>query len=405
MDIKVIKEEFAKLHEETTAIVSESDKRELTADELASKDEKFSKMDKLDAQIKDAEKLAKYNFDNKTVKIVTPAKSQAQVAFETSEVKNNNTVMTAENFDRAGFSVAFNDWARTGYMDERFATITTASNSGVLLPKIVGAPLVPIYGNQIRQGLNLNGLTVVSTPGTAELNLPISLSAVGTDLSETASSSPENSTDATTIIKNVNLKCFAIESGQVPVSNLELAANEFDLLSAIAPGLEDAKEMRLEQRIFAAIKADGAISQAVLVSSDPTDATSDDLFDANNGFASSRFNRFKCIFLSTEAYAAYSAVKGTDGHPIFLPDPQNQSLLRCQGTPVLRTDFLDAYGAHHLVGVVISFVGFKLRDAGPGTKYIRFESQTKTDQTILNAVGYHAYGYVVDSIVKIVTGS
>lgn len=400
MDMKATREEFALLHKQASEYLELAKNKEVTVEEQAAQDARFAKMDQLQKHLDEAERLVKYAFakavDDATPSagIVLPTKSAAQAAFEASNVGKS------AKFDRAEFGKALSDWAATGVMREEFATITSATASGAIYPKQVAGPIALPVGNAIREGMAAIGVTPMSTPGTAAINVPILTVGVGADVAEDASSEVENSLGASGI-SSVALVPSTIQSGSVWVSELELQSLDYDLLTEVAPTLADAKDQRLEQKIMAAIIADAGITQ--VVTAEDTDGISyDNLVDLNRGTAK-KFDRLKVIFLSDEAYAAAEKLQSESGGPILNRDAQNQQLLRFNGTPVVRASYLEAFGASKTIGVMISFVGFRLRDAG-NDKLVRYiDDKDKVGQVGLNLFGYNAYGYVPAAIVKLKT--
>jgi HK97 family phage major capsid protein len=241
------------------------------------------------------------------------------------------------------------------------------------------------------------GAIAVVTDGTAEMNIPVVTIGTGSDVSETATAG----TDNTPVPTAINLKPVVTQSGQAWVSNLELGSLDYDLLSEIAPGLEDAVEARLEQRAFAAVIADAGITQSVVTAS-TSGLTYDNLVDLNRKLPR-RFDRQKVIVLSDAAYALAEKLVGSDGHPILNRDPQNQQLLRFNGTPVIRSSFLESFGATKVVGIVVSFVGAKVRDAAQPKLIRHVDDKDKVDQTGVNLIKYTAFGYVPSAIATLKT--
>lgn len=398
MNIKELREEYSRIHVEVSKLVDESATRELTEDETKAKAEKFARLEKIQTQLDDAEKLAKYAFEafqkGEPVKgtVIVSEKSAAQQAYEAHVEKSAAKSVTADKIDREQFGRALSQWTLTGSMPQEYAALTSGTSSSAFLPKQVGTPVVTTLGNQLRAGMAIVGVAPIKTDGTAEMNVPVISAAAGTDLTEDATTGVENATNGSSMFGKINLKCVPIQSGQVWISNLELSSLDYDMLGAIVPGLQDAKETRIEQKAFAAMIADAGITQTVAAASTIA-ITYDNLVDLNRRL-STRYDRAKVIFLSVAAYAAAEKLTDDNGMPILNRDPQNQSLMRFNGTPVLRSDYLEAFGASKVVGMVISFVGFKLRDAGQEKLIRHVDDKDYVDQTGANLIGYHAYGYV-----------
>lgn len=402
LNIPALRDEFSRLHTEATGVIdaAAAESRELSDEEKAANETRFSRLQAIKSQIDESAKFAGLAIEGAPEakgNVTLPKDPAGREAFEASEGRKP---LDGDKIDREEFGLALSKWALTGELDRKFATITTATAAGVLLPKQVATPLVPVASNAIRVGMAIHGVPPISSDSTAEMNIPVILAATGTDLSETGTGE-ENGADGSAIVNNINLKVSTVQSGQVWVSNLELGALDYDLLGAIVPGLADAREMRLEQKAMAAIIADAGITQIVNTAT-TTGFTYSNLVDLNRK-PTTRFDRLKVIYLSNDAYAAAEKLVDGNGNPILNRDTQNQSLMRFNGTPVLKTDFLESLAADNVVGVLISFVGFRLRDAG-GPKLIRYSNvPTKDDQTGLNQIGYHAHGYIPSAVVKLRT--
>jgi HK97 family phage major capsid protein len=392
--ISKLREEFAATHAEAATVIETAgtEGRDLTADEKAANEKRFARLETIKNVIDDQMKFAKLALEKGEA--ITPKTAPGKAEYEANE---GEQFAKADKIDKAEFSKALSQWALTGQMAPKFATITTATSSGALFPKQVAAPVVATQGSALREAMAAVGVSPIKTDGTADLNIPVIAVAVGSDVSETASSGTDNSP----VPPVINLKPVPIQSGQAWVSNLELGSLDYDLLGEIVPGLADAKEMRLEQKAFAAMIADAGITQTVATAT-TTGFTFANLVDLNRKF-NRRYDRLKVIVLSDAAYAAAEKLTGSDGHPVLNRDPQNQSLLRFNGTPVIRSSYLEAFGASKVVGVILSFVGVKVRDCGTQRIIRHVDDKDKVEQTGLNLVGYHAVGYTPEAVATLKT--
>lgn len=389
-----LRNEFAALQSEADAVITaaETDARELTADEKAANDKRFARMQTINATLAEKARFAKLAFDAGTVEL--PAAPKGKAEFEASEGEQK---FAAKDIDRDKLNAAVSVWAASGDMARQFATITTSTQSGIFLPKQVVTPNVPSSANVFREAFTITGQRVMQTPSTAVINVPVLDAAAGGQVAENASSETENTPGLT---ESIILTPKTYQSGAVWFSNQQLQAVDYDLLGETVPAMEYSKELGLEDTIADAIVADAGITQVVTTSS-TTGFTYSNLVDLNRKLPK-RYDRSKVIILSAEAYSAAEKLVGDDGHPVLNRDPQNQELLRFNGTPVLRSDYMEAFGAGKVVGIVVSMLGFKLRDcASPGIS--RYTLPSKPNQTGLNLFSYHAYGYSVSAIAKLKT--
>lgn len=386
-DLKATREEFAQIHAETEKLVIESKDRDLTEDETKAQADRFAKMDKLQKLIDDNQKLAKYAFANNSPEVTLPAKSADQVSFENIEFA------TDDKFDKVKFAKAATDWCKTGQMRQEFANITTASQSGILLPSSVSTPILPNAVNTFRAAFNVVGLPVSSFPTAAVRKLPVMDAAAGGVVSETASSETEN---APSLSKSITLTFSTYQSGSVYFSNQELAAVDYDLLGEVLPQMYYSKELGLESAIATAITGDAGITQSVAAST-VSAFTYKNLVSLNRSLPK-KYDFNKVIILSKTAFAFAEGLTDTTNKPVLCPDPQNQQLLRFNGTPVLRSDYFADFGSSTILGVVISLAGFKLADVTQSNLARYVNVPARPNATGLNLFSYHAYGYASDAM-------
>jgi HK97 family phage major capsid protein len=393
--ITTARAEFARLHDETAQQIEAAKDREYTADEKTAQDARFARMDVLKGKLDEHAKFTKLAFEKGDVTL--PKNPPGKEEYEAYR-NGGNVEAKADQIDRAEFGRAAGRWASTGEMERKFATITTSTQSSILLPKTVVAPLVPTAANVFREAHALYGLTPVTTGDTGDINWPVMSATAGGIVAENASSETENTPS---LSESFALNAATYQSGAVYFSNKVIRANSFDLLTAVVPELQYSKELGIESAATAAIIADAGITQVVATAT-TTGFTYANLVDLNRKL-SKKFDRLKVIILGADAYAAAEKLTGDDGHPVLNRDPQNDSLLKFNGTPVLRSDYLEAFGASKVVGLIVSMTGFKLRDCD-GEELQRFDRVTsKPNQTGLNLFGYHGYGYAVSAIAKLKT--
>lgn len=255
-------------------------------------------------------------------------------------------------------------------------------------------PIVPTHANVFREAHALHGVQVITTGTTADMKIPVLDASAGGAVAENASSETEN---APSLAQTIALTPSTYQSGSAWFSNMVLAANDFDLVTYAQADLTYAKEQGFENAIAAAIIGDAGITQSV-----PTATTSGftyaNLVDLNRKLPR-KYDRQKVIILSGDAYAAAEKLVGdTDGQPILNKDPQNQELLRFNGTPVLRCDAFEDFGADNVIGCIFSMIGFRLRDAGQASLARYTQNAAKPDQTGFNLFAYHAHGYAASAI-------
>ncbi|HEV7299215.1 MAG TPA: phage major capsid protein [Tepidisphaeraceae bacterium] len=400
---KGLREEFSRLYGEAHTVIDTvtRENREMKPEEKTANETRFTRMTAIKNTLDEAARFAALKLSggaDAVGSIQLPQDANGRAEFDASEGRGKQTGPKADDVDRVQFNRALVRWSETGDMDRKFATITSATQSGALLPKTIALPDVPTVGNVLREAMDLYTIKPVYTTGTEAMTIPILGAAAGGVVAENANAETEN---APTLTDSIVLNVSTYQSGTGYFSNLVLNANSFDLVQYIQTDLLDAKEQGLEAAAIAAIIADATITQIVPTSTTAT-FTYANLVDLNRSLPK-RFDRQKVILLSRTAYATAEKLLGDDGHPVLTRDPQNQELLRFNGTPVLRCDNLEGFGATKVIGLVISLRGFRLRDTANQKLHRITQNTAKVDQTGFNLIGYHAYGYAVTAIAKLRT--
>lgn len=393
---KPLRDEFNELRDAAAAMLAtaEAEGRDLNESEQAENDKQFKRMETIRNLLDRQSKLAGDAFSGNLPTVQKPAvpgnKSPEQAAVE--------IVVGETKFSKAEVKKAINNWARTGELDRRFATITTATNSALLLPVDVAPPIVPSAMNTFREALSVYGLDAWKTPTTRQINLPIVDATAGGVISETASSETENAPGLSNSIKSIPK---GYQSGSVWFSMLEMMAQDFDLMDATLPSLQYSKELGLENDVIAAattgIINDAGITQSVATAT-VTGFTYANLVTLNRALPK-KFNAQKVIILSKSAYTAAENLTTTTGFPILNAlDPQRSSLKFFNGTPVLWSDYFSTFAANNVVGCIFSWIGVRVRDCGE--QYIqRFtQNQARPGQQGYNLYGFHAINYSPEAI-------
>ena len=389
---EALREEFGRLHTEATAIVSAAAEaqRALTPEEITAQDRRFSRLDQIKVLLEQDTKLANLAFHkNAVIRVIDPpGRIESDDAAAVAGMLQRFRAKRVTEDDRQEFGRAFNEWARTGQLPQKFATITTSTQSGAFLPRMVAPPLTPTAMNAFREAFLAYGFPVLSTETTEDLSLPVLDAAAGGVVAENASSETEN---APATSESILLHVSTYQSGSTYFSNQQLAAVDFDLFNSTLPVLQYSKELALENAIAAAVIDDSNITQQVITSG-ATGFSFANLTKLNRSLPR-RFDKLKFMVLSQTAFQAAEALTDSVGRPILVPDAQNDSLMRFMGTPVMRCDGLPAFTAGNVIGILGSLLGFRLRDAA-GVNIARYTNYPpRPNQTGYNLFAYHAWGY------------
>jgi HK97 family phage major capsid protein len=302
---------------------------------------------------------------------------------------------TGETARKQQFAQALREFAATGDTS-KFATVTTVSGGGILLPRDVATPLQVIDANAFRIAIAAVGSQVIFTPLAADLRIPILDQAAGSVVSETAT--VETSNDP--LPASITLTAKMYQSGSAWFSNLTLQGLDYNMEQSIIPELNHSREMALEGSIVSAIIADAALASVLL----PTTTTVSYAAMLNLIRAvPRRFARQLAIVINSEVFGALEKLVDTTGRPILNMDPANSEVLRFNGTPLVRSDFFETFGSSKTVGCVMSGLGFKLRDAGQPAIARYANIPTRPSQTGFNAFGAHGFGWSPTAVVKLKT--
>ncbi len=365
---------------------------ELTGEAVTENDKRFARMETIKKILDSQMKFSTLALVGAIAAGVVGSAAAAPGATGTFQLPTSMQVVqaaaesAAPKFDRAKFSKAFAGWAHEGSIATEFATITTATQSGILLPVEVSAPITPQAINTFRQAYGLWGVPVMSTPTTGEITIPVLNATAGGLVAETASSETDGTPGLT---ESIVSKCGTYQSGSVYFSNMVLAAQEYDLVAYTIPALSYSKELGLESAMTAAIIADAALTNVTTTAGNVTITVAD--LEALDQALPKKFQMQKVIMLSATAYSQACGLTFSSGPFVLTVDANG--VRRFNGTPVLRNDYFSAVAASAVIGAVISLPGFHLRDAGPVgvTRYTQVPA--KPNQTGFNLFAYHAYGY------------
>ena len=404
MDPKALREEFTGLQASTDVLLTtlNTQKRDFTKDEQATYEKNIARMQEITGLLQKHKQVAELAFamnGSNVQQFQLPPGEEGDTPEERQLLARFSQVnAAAKKVKRAEFIGALNAWACTGRMINRFATITSTTDNGIMMPIEVDEPIIPSAPNTIREALGIYGLKALSTPTTRTINLPVADASSGGKVAENAGSETENEPS---LAQSIQLAVNTYQSGSSWFSNKELMAVDYDLMSALLPALAYSKELALEADVFTTIAGDSGVTQTVATAT-VSGFTYTNLVTLNRALPK-RYNPLKVIALSKAAYTAAENLTTTTGYPILNAlNPQNSSLKYFNGTPVVWTDDLSAFGANNVVGLVISLVGFRLRDCGQQQVQRYTQYPARPAQTGFNLYGYHAFGYADSAVAKLV---
>lgn len=302
--------------------------------------------------------------------------------------------------ERDRYADEVNTFLRHGHQGDamqRFA-LTTGSGGSALLPVEIGAPVAPGLANPFRRAHELYGVPVVETLKASSLILPLLDANAGSQVTEGAAGTNENDPNADA---SLVLRPRTYSSGTLWMSNTLLLAAGIDLAAAVTPLLEEQKERAVSASIAAAIIADAAVTQ-VQATASTAGLTRANLVALTRKLPR-RFRQLRFVVLGLQAFEAAEDLLDTTGRPLLEFDPEDPTLRRINGTPVFQSDDFEDFGVSKTVGLCVSLLGFRIRDAAP-RRVARIETiPGRPDQT--GAAVYHdvAFAYAVGAVAKLKT--
>jgi HK97 family phage major capsid protein len=408
MDISVLREEFNSLKTKSDALLSKAieEKRDLTNEEKAESDNAFSRMQVIKDLDERNARFASDAFKSKDEKkIVLPTEVPGK---EETEIEVKNSVKSLDFFKTAEGKKTFNSaldyWGKTaGDPRKKFAvtgaTISSTTSNGIAYPKDVLDLITPTAPNTLVQALAAVGMSPLVTATTREITYPIALPTAGSTVSENATVETENPPGIT----GIDLKPTTFQSDTTWISELELQAVDFDMLSELLPALIYGRELAFEAAVMAQIAADSTITTHISAATDSGVTYAN--FVALNRALPKYYNSRKVIVVNKSVLSAMENLVSTTGQPLLtFNDPQNLDVRFFNGTPVVFTDYLNALGGSsgQVVGFVMSGLGFKVRYAGDQTvaRYVNYSERPA--QQGFNSFAFCCAGYDPRAIATLV---
>ncbi|HEX8348654.1 MAG TPA: phage major capsid protein [Hymenobacter sp.] len=379
MDIEKLEADFKALKNEAETLLSAET---VSADDEAKAEANFASMESINKRISAYKKLD-IAFAAGTPVVKSSAKFEA--------IK---PAVTAE-YDYAEFSADASEWVITGARDADFATITTATNDRMFVPKNILAPVTSTLGNAFRAGVTATGGTVISTTDAGDTFIPVLAMAAGdkiTSEQEDDTTNPETHNEPT---GGLLLKAQVYSSKGVWLSNNQIAALNYNLFDYLLGEMVDAKEQALEIDIVAYLNGLTLPSNQIVTPASQTAVTFPELAKARRA-GSRRYDSSKFAVFSVDLFNAAESMVDTSGKPLMYVDPQNGELVKFMGIPIYKSDVLTGMN-----GYVISNKGFRLRDVEPARLARYSNNPYKRDQQGAELFQSHGFGAVEAAVTRI----
>lgn len=360
MDIKSLKEEFAKLSSEVSDSVNEAAKAgKFSAEAKTANEQKYARMDEIKAVL-DADKTrAKYAVESGNTEEFSLTKQ---------------VVKSGDDANKRDAKEAFNRFLLTGQRDE--FTLTSASGGGVLVPNEILAPIVKARRqNVLMQAILDAGLQVIRTTGVGNVTLPI--------FDDSANSAGVQAEDATTqqiaepSLTGMSIAPALYTSKGVWISNTALLANQFDLGAYVVPMLQRRLEQYTADRWFTYIKANGTVG---VTAASTSGLSYNELIDIEHAVPVENRTQNQAIFGHDSLLKALRKLQDSTGQSILEHDPEKH-LDYIHGIPFYVDNTFDAVGAGATVGAIGSLDGFYPVISGQPRVVVYKDIPTRPDQT------------------------
>lgn len=374
IDLKNLREEFSKLHADTTAVITAAakDGRAITAEETESNKQRYARMDQIQAIVEENNRLAKYAFSADEVE--HPAAPSGKEEFEAARNAEQGGAM---KFDAVKYKEAVTHFARSGDLSkcQKFA-LTTGTQTGAMLPKQVLQPVaVRRNYNAIRNVIAQYGLQPISIDRPVQISLPVSDDSgnVGAQQAEGATSgTTADPSYANSIVLNPTL----YSSKQLWVSNTQLEAVDFDFFAYALPVLQ--KRIDKEQESVFTTTLLTATTGKVTASGAAVTYAELLAWESSLPVA---YRTDAAFILSDSLYQLVRGLVDNNNRPIFDLDPTNVFQGRLHGKPIAVSDYMQTVASGHKSGAFVSAEALKVMDVNNArvTRYINVPSNP--DQT------------------------
>lgn len=363
INLKALREEFSTLHTEATGIIEKAaeDNRELSDDEKAENEKRFSRMRVIKATVDDDAKFAGLVLAGAAEGTVTkPRDPEGRQEFDNADPERQQFAKREGEAD-ADFlkrhRKLVNDFIRSGTIPAKLQfTLTTGSGTGVLLPTSVGKPVViKAIRNTVRAAILARGLMAIETDGMESMSVPVFDDTANTADAIAQDNTSENNKDPN--VSGLTLGADLYDSGTVWASNTLLNSLTFDLLGYLEPMLD----ARIQAAELAAWMTSLAAGTVGVTTASTTGVTYGELLDWQHSIPLAR-RTDGVFFVSDGLFRALRGLVDGNGHPIFQESLRDDAPDRLLGWPVFPTTGLATPAAGAVSGVAASAEALVIRD-------------------------------------------
>lgn len=361
-----LKVEFRKVKDEALAIVAkaQAEKRDLTADEVSSNEQRFARLDTISKTVAEQARFAALEMADVPADVLAAAKGNPPESKAKQEFESGRT----GRISGTAHHDAVNQFMRSGTVPPELFTIMTGT-SGVALP--AGTPVViKRQNNPYKAALQAFGYQILNVAGFG--NVPIF-----NDTGNVADIIAQDSTSENVkepVITNLTGDVL-YDSGTSWFSNTYLAQAGFDPLSYLRPMLD----ARIEAAEVASWTTALTTPAASVVGSSTTGITYQDLVNLKYSLPVAA-QADGVFFVSSGLMAAIEGMIDSTGRPLIRESLSDDAPNRLLGWPVFVTAGLATPAANAKTAVVASASALVVRESGP-RRLVRYDLiPTRPDQ-------------------------
>lgn len=369
-----LRHEYAALHTECGKLISTvaTDKRDMTAEEKATQDKRYTRMDSIRTMDAEEKRLAKYAFEHEETENFSTKETKEKLA---AAIDGAPLPKKGSDEYKQMHRDAINHYLRTGEKDQRFV-ITTGSTA--MLPTYILPPTsIRRNNNSFRAILEATGNKPLETSDTATYDLP-----VWDDTGNAGDQPAENATSDVAVdvavSGSVTIGAGLFSSKTRWFSNSVIMANGFDIVGYITPILQKSVDKKQESAWTTTLVA---LTGQTKVNASKAAVTYSELLAWEHTLPSA-YRLDAAFSVSDTLYQGLRGLVDGNSRPIMDLDPTNVFQSSIHGKKVFINDYLSAMGtANGFAGAFISGEAIYLRDVVPSrlTRYVNIPSQR--DQT------------------------
>jgi HK97 family phage major capsid protein len=356
----VLHDEFYKLKNDSIELVNKAkaESRELTTEERANQEKRFTRMDVIKQSTIDEQKAASYELEkNEALEQFARAahEPQAKMAIDRQFSQSAGETYAQFNgvdYDRQMYKAACREasnWIRGEH--QQYTLITTSGTSAFLPTKVLTPLAVRRLPNAILAGILSRGLQPLYTADTASYSLPVFDDSSNDAITETEGNTTAENADPTISANPITLGATLFDTKALWFSNTLLLAPGFDLIAYSEPHLDKRIDHKQQSTWTAKALATSGINN--YGGSSATGVTFADVL----GWYHKQPVAYRSDIVFNVADTLMQSIRGivdTYGRPIYIESLAADMPDKLLGQPVFVNDALATLTASAISGLAFS---------------------------------------------------